>query len=366
MTFLRNVRRAWLRSLMTVLGIAGGVALFAAILAMTTDLQKQIGAAVGAYNLEVVVYERRATSPFSSKISGEQMQALRQHFGARLTPIVVGTLNEKWNAYAMIIGVEPGFAQRIPLVVGERFTPGRREIVLGEIVAQRLRLGPGQSLRLDGEDHTVSGVFRTGSRMFDGAVMTQIPHAQKMLSQTGAAGLYTMALLQTSSREDKDRFIGEVQARFPDLRAIPGTEFAGSLRLLKVVDTFAYTISLVALIGTCLVVTNTLLMAVAERTREIGILMTVGWTPWLVLRMLMAESLLLCGLGTGVGNALALLLLRVVNGMESVGYGWLPVHLPAALVLGSFGATALVALVALIWPALVVWRLQPLSALRHE
>jgi putative ABC transport system permease protein len=366
MIFLRNVHRAWLRSLMTVLGIAGGVALFAAILAMTTDLQKQLRGAIGAYSLEVVVYERRATSPFSSKISGEQMQSLRQHFGTRLTPIVVGTLNEKWNAYAMVVGVEPGFSQRIPLVVGERFKPGRREIVLGEIGAQRLQLQPGQSLRLDGDDYTISGVFRTGSRMFDGAVMTGIADAQKMLSQGGTAGQYTMALLQTTSHEDKDRFIGEVQARFPGLRAIPGTEFAGSLRLLKVVDTFAYTISLVALMGTCLLVTNTLLMAVAERTREIGILMTVGWTPWLVLRMLLAESLLLCALGTGVGNVLAVLLLRVVNGMESIGYGWLPVSLPPTLVLGSFVATAMVAVVALIWPAVVVWRLQPLSALRHE
>ena len=366
MIFIRNVRRAWLRSLMTVLGIAGGVALFAAILAITSDLQKQIGAAVSSYNLEMVVYERRATSPFSSKIPGAQMQDLRQHFGPRLTPIVVGTLNEKWNAYAMVIGVEPSFAQRIPLVTGERFMPGRREVLLGEISARRLRLVPGQTLTLDGEVYTVSGIFRTGSRMFDGAVMTEIASAQKMLSQTGAAGQYTMALLQTSSREDKTQFIRAVQARFPDLRAIPGTEFAGSLRLLKVVDTFAYTISVVALIGTCLVVTNTLLMAVAERTREFGILMTVGWSPWLVLRMLVAESLLLCTLGAAVGNGLALLLLRVVNGMESVGYGWVPVHLPAPLVAGSFVVTALVAMVALLWPAVVVWRLQPLSALRHE
>lgn len=48
--------------------------------------------------------------------------------------------------------------------------------------------------------------------------------------------------------------------------------------------------------GTCLVVSNTLLMAIAERTREIGILTALGWTPWLVLRMPLAESLVLCAM----------------------------------------------------------------------
>jgi putative ABC transport system permease protein len=115
-----------------------------------------------------------------------------------------------------------------------------------------------------------------------------------------------------------------------------------------------------------LVVTNTLLMAVAERTREIGILMAVGWTPWLVLRMLLAESVLLCLAGTALGNLLGLALLHAVNRMESVGFGWIPVSLSPALVASSFALTLLIALLALAWPAAVLARMQPLSALRHE
>jgi putative ABC transport system permease protein len=145
------------------------------------------------------------------------------------------------------------------------------------------------------------------------------------------------------------------------LRAIPGTEFAGSLRLMKVVDAFITTISVVALVGTGLVVTNTLLMAIAERTREIGILMTVGWTPWLVLRMLLAESLVLCTAGAVLGNGFALLLLRVVNGLESVGFGWIPVRYPLSLAAMSLVMALAIALVALLWPAVVVFRMQPLD-----
>ena len=366
MIALRNLWRSPLRSLMTVLGIAGGIALYVAISAIVADLQQQINGAISAYNLEVVVYERRATSPFSSRITAAQMDGLKAAYGAALTPIVVGTLNETWNAYAMVLGVEPEFAQRIPLVAGRRFSPGQRELVLGEINAQRLGLRPGQTLRVDGQEYTVAGIYRTGSRLFDGGLMTELGAVQKMLAQTDGPRQYTLALLQAPNRDARERLIAGISAGFPALRAIPGTEFAGSLRLLKVVDTFAHTISIVALVGACLVVTNTLLTAVAERTREIGILMAIGWTPWRVLRMLLAESLVLCALGAAAGNALALALLQVVNRMESVGYGWVPTRVSALLVADSAAAALLLALAALAWPAALLWRVQPLAALRHE
>jgi putative ABC transport system permease protein len=366
MIFLRNLLRAPMRTLMTVLGIAAGVALFAAVSAITADLRQQIAGAIDTYHFDVVVHERRAPSPFSSRITTPQMQALAQEFGAAVAPMVIGTLNEKWNPYAMVLGVEPAFAQRMALVAGRPMAAAAGEALLGELAAQRLGLQPGARITLGDKNHLVSGIFRTGSRMFDGAVMIDIAPAQVLFAPDGSAGHYTLALLRTGDRADTVRTIAAVHRHHPALRAIPATEFAGALRLFRVVDAFVGTIAVVALVGTVLVVTNTLLMAVAERTREIGILMAVGWTPWLVLRMLLAESVLLCLAGAALGNLLGVALLHAVNGMESVGFGWIPVSLPLPLVASSFALTLLIALLALAWPAAVLWRMQPLAALRHE
>jgi len=368
MIFLRNVLRARARSLMTALGIAAGLGLWLAISAITIDLHSQIDAVAGAYTLEVVAYERRATSPLSSRITQSQMDALSRRYGDRVVPMVMGTSNERWNAYALVIGVPEAFARRIPLVAGTH--PGAQAaaggLMLGELAAQRLQLGPGQTLRLDGRDWPILGIYRSSSRMLDGGVMTGIAPAQQMLAREGAEPLYTLALLRAPDAAAARRLIDEIERDQPALRAIPGTEFSGSLRLVRVVDAFIRTISVVVLVGTGLVVTNTLLMAIAERTRELGILMTVGWSPWLVLRMLLAESLLLCTLGAALGNGFALGLLRVVNGLESVGFGWIPVRYPWSLAGAAFLLAGAIALVALAWPAVVVWRMQPLQALRHE
>ena len=120
--------------------------------------------------------------------------------------------------------------------------------------------------------------------MFDGGVMIGSRQAQRLFTPDGSEGHLTLALLRTGDRAETAAHDHRSERRHPALRAIPATEFAGALRLFRVVDAFVGTIAVVALVGTVLVVTNTLLMAVAERTREIGILMAVGWTPWLVLR----------------------------------------------------------------------------------
>lgn len=366
MIFLRNVLRAPARSLMTALGIAAGVALFVAITAITLDLRQQIDGVAGAYQLEVIVYERRATSPMSSRIGAPQMAELQARYGSALSPLVIGTLNEKWNAYALVLGVTPEFLHSMALSSGAHFATGSGEVMIGEIAMQKLALQPGQSVALDGRPVRISGVFRTGSRMLDGGIMMDLAQAQAMLAREGAEPQYTLALLRSGQQVAAAALINEINRLYPSLKAIAGTEFSGSMRLLRVIEAFVTTISVVALVATCLVVSNTLLMAIAERTREIGILMTVGWTPWLVLRMLLAESLMLCAAGAAVGNAFALVLLRVVNSMESVGFGWIPLRYPLSLAAVSFGMALGIALISLAWPAVVLYRMQPLAALRHE
>ena len=366
MISLRNLLRAPARSLMTALGVAAGVALFAAITAITLDAREQIAGALTAYNLEVVIYERRATSPFSSRISPAQMKELETQYGASLSPLVIGTRNEKWNAYALVIGVTSAMLKRTPLTAGAPYAEGSGDVLIGEIAAGRLGAQEGQQVPLDGRQLRISGVFRSGSRLFDGGFMMDIGQAQRMLTREGAERQYSLAVLRTSGAETASALIAAVNREHPALRAIRSTEFAGSLRLLRVVNAFVTTISVVALVGTCLVVSNAFLMAIAERTREIGILMAVGWTPWLVLRMLMAESLVLCVVGAALGNGFALILLRVLSRMESIGFGWIPVTFPPALMGTSLALALGVAFIALAWPAIVLYRVQPLTALRHE
>ena len=365
MIFLRNLLRAPARSVMTILGLGVGLGLYLGIAAITSDLNKQITGTAAAYGLEIVVHERRTTSPIASRISVAEMAALQQQVGSIVVPMVMGTLKERWNPYVLVIGAPDDFVHRTPLSAGA-YPSSNREIVLGELAAQRMGIKPGATLTLDNRIVTISGIFRTGSRMLDGGVLTSIEQAQAVLNHRDDEPFFTLALVQAGGTITAEEVIRRIEADFPNLRAIRGTEFSGSLRLMRVVEAFVTTISVIALIGTCLILANTLVMALSERTREIGILMAIGWTPWLILRMLLAESLVLCMAGAAAGSVFALILLRVLNRIDSIGFGWIPINFPSLVAAQALMLSLAIGVVALAWPAVVVFRMQPLTALRHE
>ena len=366
MRFLRNALRAPARSLMTMLGVSIGIALFVSLNTITADLRQQIAVAASQYDVEVMVYERRAATPFASRISRPQMEALQAFSGNAVQPMVLGTLSEHWNNYVLLIGVTPEFLKRVPLIAGSAFADGSDDAILGELLAHKLKLQPGQNLVMDGRPVRIAGLFRSGSRMFDGGVVTSIPVAQRMLTREGGEPQFTLGLLSAVSPGDVPKTIQALNAQFPSLKAMAGSEFEGSIRLFRVVDVFLKTISLVALLATCIVTSNTLLLAISERTREIGILLAVGWSPWLIVRMLFAESILLCCLGAGLGNLLALAMLQLFNELQSVGFGWIPVRFPLSLTAQSLFIALGMSALSMLWPTAVVLRMRPLRALRHE
>ena len=204
MIFLRDVLRAPARSLMTALGIAAGVALFVAITAITLDPRQQIDGVAGPYQLEVIVYERRATSPMSSRIGAPQMAALQARYGGALSPLVIGTLNEKWNAYALVLGVTPEFLHSMALTSGANFAAGSGQAMIGEIAMQKLALQPGQAVTLDGRQVRISGVFRTGSRMLDG--VSFVARGGEVLALTGPSGCGKSTLLSLIGLLDQPTF----------------------------------------------------------------------------------------------------------------------------------------------------------------
>ena len=120
---------------MTTLGSAAGVGLFVGVTAITRDLRQQLSSSFQTYGLEVVVYERRANSPTSSRISTAQMEELQALYGHDLMPLAMGTKNEPWNSYAMILGVSHDFLPRVPLVAGAPYDEGGEEVMVGEIAA---------------------------------------------------------------------------------------------------------------------------------------------------------------------------------------------------------------------------------------
>jgi putative ABC transport system permease protein len=112
-------------------------------------------------------------------------------------------------------------------------------------------------------------------------------------------------------------------------------------------------------------VTNTMIMSVYERTRELGILRAVGWSRRRIMLAVLGESLALCMLALVVGAGLGTLAGRAVTGLPQIGNLIEPSY-DAAIYVRAAVIGLLVGLAGAAYPVVRATRLTPMEALRHE
>lgn len=152
--------------------------------------------------------------------------------------------------------------------------------------------------------------------------------------------------------------------------------------LVRITDVAGTFVLLLVFIAAAAGVANTMVMATFERTREFGMLLALGTRPSRLTTLIVAESIALGLIGAALGTALALALVGATH-HSGIDCAWLTGGGPSELsfaglrwslrfyptlaaidVLRAIGAVWLTSLVAAVWPAVRVGRLQPASALR--
>jgi lipoprotein-releasing system permease protein len=282
--------------------------------------------------------------------------------------------------------VKPAAAQTRALVSKVAPVPtAPLPVLLGARLAERLQVRSGDRLSLlaqrsDGGtgDVTlvVAGVFRTGSEEVDQSRMVlHLTDLQRLLQLEGR--VHEIALRV----EARDRAGGIAQAlsgRLPGLSVKSWDALRPDVvAMVRANDTLTQLIvlSVFALAG--LGVVNTMLMAVFDRRRELGVLGALGLRPWSVLVMIGEETVLLAGVaalvGLGAGVGLDLYLARFgldvsfVGSFSVAGVGLQPV-LHAAVRARSLvtPVAVMVTLAALgsLFPAVLAARVQPAAAMR--
>ena len=364
MIALRNIYRNRVRSILTLFGAAVGIAVFVVLISVSLTVKANLKSFVSAYEGDVVVQSRRAASPEGSRITMEQLEALKALEGvAMVTPVAISSVKAPWNSYFLVFGVPETFTGRFSLISGRVFREGAAELLLGEKASRAIGVDLGETLNLADRKFTLVGIYATGAPLIDGAAIGSLGEVQEILDQPDAVN---MALIRVRHEVPVQQIIEAIQRTLPRMRAAYGSDMFDQLFLFRTIDTFAGAISLVALLASCLVVSNTLLMAVSARTREIGILMAVGWSKALIVRSLLTESLLICILAGVLGNALAVLFLRFLVHSGFMGLGWVPMVVPAAVLGISMAICSILGLVSGLYPAIVASTLSPAQALRHE
>lgn len=253
---------------------------------------------------------------------------------------------------------------------------GAQVAVIGAEVAETLFPagdGLGKAVRLAGRRFDVIGVqMRLGSsggNSLDRSIWIPMTAFERMYGQPPTLSIFAKArdVAETVAAEDTAR--AGLRARrqlrpgaadnFDLLTPDAARDFV--LRLTERVGVAAFPISAMALLAAIVVITNTTLVSVTQKTREIGVRRALGAPRGQIMREIVAESVAVSVAGGIVGTLLtgvAVTLLADVLNLDIV--------VQARTVAGAIGAAALSGLLAGAYPARRATRIDVIAAVRAE
>jgi ABC-type lipoprotein release transport system permease subunit len=369
MMVFKNLFRRKGRTLLTLLGIAIGVAAIVALGAMAAGMRAGYTAMTEGSEADLVLTQ---ASAMDITMGGLEEQVGEQLLGwpevAEIDGVLIGNVQTEGSPYFYLFGYDPqGFAvEHFRIVEGAGLAESQRTrgqpLLLGQDAADNLKKEVGDSLRMTGGTFRIVGIFETGDAFEEGGAVIPLDEAQTLLLQPRRVGLYYIRLREP---EDEARLRTRVDRHFTDVALSTTSEFADRQQVIEYMEYFAWGIAAIAILIGGLVMTNTLFMSVFERTREIGLLRAVGWRRGQVMRLILAESLVLSFLGGLLGIGLGVLM---VTGLRSSAgfFGSLGTHFPPDLFVRALVTVMVLGLVGGAYPAWRASRLLPLEALRYE
>jgi len=329
---VRSLIRRPVSSIMTALGVALVVGVFIAMLALANGFKMALVRTGSPDN--VVVLRKGADSELSSGISrdnAEIIAALPQIAAASdgsplVSPeVFVPTNLDAAGAGEAQLVVTRGVTTRafevrrgIRITEGRMFTPGRDEVIIGTAIAPKLaHSAVGDTVHLAGRGWLVAGHFSAGGSAFESEIWGE--NEQLMPVLRGQVYQVVAFRLKNPSQFDAAKQALENDPRL-QVDAHRESDFyaSQSLVLRQILNFLAFFITTIMAVGAIFGAINTMYAAVASRTSEIAVLLTLGFKPRSVLASFLAEATFLAL----VGGLLGCLVAIPINGVVTSTTNW--------------------------------------------
>jgi len=302
----RGLMRRPVRTGLTIVGIAIGIAAVVALVGISRGFETSWEAGMKSRGTDIVVSSMRnalTPKPFSDTVV-ERIAPL-PHVAETCTLLVDLIGVEK--AEMMIVSARQwgGFSWRNLKIVSGRLPKdaAERAVVLGKIAAEVLVKKVGDTLQLETEELTVVGIVDGGAVVENGSVILSLPLFQEITGNQDKINIIDLRVTPGTPREELARLCEKINVLVPEARAVVAGEHIRDSQAYRMISAMSWGTSLLAVLVGVLGVMNTMLMTVLERTHEICVLLAIGWKRSRIVRMILWESALLGFLG-GVGGAL--------------------------------------------------------------
>ena len=330
---VRSLRVRWTSTVVAVLGIAGTVGVFVAMLSLAKGFKTTLLASGSAHN--AIVRRAGSTSELDGAVSLDQVKVVedapavaRNSSGTLVSPevVVIAAFPLKssgTDANVQVRGVSPKALEvrdNIKVTQGRFFQPGLNELVVGKNASRTYSgLELGDNVKFGGGTWTVVGIFESGGSAFDSEVwcdsnvLNQVYKRPTNLYQSITARLTSAGAFQ----QFKDSLTSDPRVNVQVDREID--YYDKQSRAVTTLITFLGTLIAVIMgVGAIFGALNTMYSAVAERSREIATMRAIGFGAAAVVLSFTFEALCIAF----IGGLLGCIGVLPINGLTTGTMNW--------------------------------------------
>lgn len=322
----RNLRRHWIRSALSIIGIVIGVVAIASMGVMGNSINLLVANVITDVGDTVVVTPHTAfggtfagdpRTVVDAAIPAREVEEIRRAANPHRTiPVLQGAGEVEFgrdrSGYARIIGLAPDdIPALLDLAEGQHLRQNQAGALVGIHLAREYGIAPGSRIAIGGEDIRVAGVLAERGMGFDINPDYAIVVADSWYeSHFGTKGSYPMVIVRVDGADEIDAVKDAIESRINRRETVvdvsDSREMLGQYEMIyDQITLFLLGIGGIALVVAAVNILNVMYISVAERIREIGVMRSIGALRREILRMFLYEAAILGVVGSVIGGVLS-------------------------------------------------------------
>lgn len=347
---LRNLRHQKVRTWLTIVGIVVGVAAVIVLVGLADGLRSSVSSQLSAFGPKTIIISPvslgggigggpASLRPTLGKLFERDAEKIERIEGVHLaTKVITASLDMKFRDQritASVLGVEPeGYTETTSIKIGEgRFLqPGdRRVAVVGYGIAKdtfrKEEIRTNSIIELAGRQYRVVGVLQKSGTSFgpsDSSVFVSYEDGRELAGDALAEREISGIRVIVDEGSDTEEVAGRIESALASMHKVPLDDKDFTLitpkfieeqvnSILGTLTLFLGAVSGIALVVGGVGISNTMFVSVMERTKEIGVLKSVGAQNWQIERLFLVEAAMIGLVGGVIGVIFGIMVVLLLS-----------------------------------------------------
>ncbi len=361
----RNLRRRPTRSVLTAAGVALAVGSFITLYGLSQSVEQNVEQSIEEHGADLTVRRSGTAELFGGTIPESVGARIAQVPGvAAVSSELLSLVGTDRDEHVLAAGwaQDSFFWQNVPLEEGRLPRAGERKVALvGIDLARAMQKHAGDSIGLLEEEFKIVGITRFNSIINRNIVVVPLADMQELTFRPDVVTFFSVKLAHPQDSTEVEHVARDIEA----LGGLSATRSENVMRndsMIGLLRAVSRSMAWVALLMGVLMVLNTLLMSVLERTREIGILAAIGWSTKRITGAIVIEGVILSAIGSIAGVVIGVLGCQLLNVIPAIGH-FVAVRPTLGLVIATAAAAVVLGILGSFYPAWLATRQSPAVAL---